>query len=419
MIIAGQVRRRGRLSASRKEKIMKTRKSFMRFTAGLTDLRSCMAWGLLAPAMCILMLGVPAIAQQPTITTIDAPHAGTIGGYGTEAIAICPAGQIAGFYADYSNAIHAYVRATDGTITTIDAPGAGWGGGTIPLPPAANPPGTYAVAGDACGLVTGYVVDSRNVAHGYLRAADGTLTMFDVPHAGTGNGQGTFAGNMSMSGEVIAGNYVDSTGMNHVFLRAANGAVTEFDVPAAATGPGLGTMTAWAQCVNSAGAVTGYYFDQNGAAHGYVRAPNGTIATFDAPGAGTGSGLGTFTWAINPAGTTAGASQDNNGVYHGLLRTADGKITLFDIKGAGNGAGQGTQAEGINPSGVITGYYTDANNLSHGYVRAVDGTYTFFDAPGAGTGSGQGTFPMTNNPAGSIVGYYIDSNGAYHGFVRK
>jgi hypothetical protein len=39
----------------------------------------------------MLTLGIPVLAQQPTITTIDAPHAGTIGGYGTEAIAICPA----------------------------------------------------------------------------------------------------------------------------------------------------------------------------------------------------------------------------------------------------------------------------------------------------------------------------------------
>ncbi len=386
---------------------MKTRNSFVRFT------------GMLSPAICMLVLGVSAMAQQPTITTIDAPHAGAIKGYGTEAIAICPAGQIAGFYADYSNVMHAYVRTTDGKITTFDAPDVSFMGGAIPFPTSGAGPGTYAVAGDACGLVTGYVIDSRDVAHGYLRAADGTLTLFDVPHAGTANGQGTFAGNMSMSGELIAGQYVDATGMNHGFLRASNGAVTEFDVPAAATGPGLGTSTEWAQCVNPAGAMTGIYFDQNGAAHGYVRAPDGTIATFDAPGAGTGSGQGTYAVGINPAGTIVGISQDNNGVYHGLLRTADGKITIFDIPAAGTGAGQGTQGEGINPSGVVVGYYTGANNVSHGFVRAVDGTYTFFDAPAAGTGSGQGTFPMTNNPAGSIVGFYVDNNGAYHGFVRQ
>jgi hypothetical protein len=413
MSLAGQVGTAAP-TASRKEKTMKTLNSFVRFTS-----RNCMAWGMLAPAICMLLLGVSAVAQQPTITTIDAPHAGAIRGYGTEAIAICPAGQIAGLYADYSNAIHAYVRTTDGKITTFDAPNAAGGGGTIPLPTFGYTPGTYAVAGDACGIVTGYEIDSRNVAHGYVRGADGTFTMFDVPDAGTGYLQGTFAGNMSMSGEVIAGYYIDASGMNHGFLRAGNGAITTFDVPAAAKGPGLGTSTFWAQCVNSAGAVTGSYYDQNGALHGFVRAPDGTITTFDAPGAGTGSGQGTLACAINPAGAIAGLSQDNNGVYHGLLRTADGKITIFDIPAAGTGAGQGTQGEGINPSGVVTGYYTDANNLSHGYVRAVDGTYTFFDVPAAGTGSGQGTFPMTNNPAGSIVGFYVDNNGAYHGFVRK
>jgi hypothetical protein len=398
---------------------MKTRKIFMRFTSGLKDLRHCMAWGMISLALCMLTLGVSAIAQQPTITTIDAPHAGTISGYGTEAIAICPAGQIVGFYADYGNAMHAYVRTTDGKITTFDVPGAQGQGGAIPFPAVGTTPGTYAVAADACGAITGYYTDTRNVAHGYLRAADGTLTVFDAPHAGAGYLQGTYAGNLSLSGGAIAGDYVDATGMYHGFLRAGNGAITEFDVPAAAKGPGLGTTTAWAQCINPAGAITGYYMDENGAVHGYVRAPDGTITTFDAPGAGTGSGLGTYTWAINPAGTTVGVSQDNNGVYHGLLRTADGKITLFDIKGAGTGAGQGTQAEGIDPAGVVTGYYTDANNVSHGYVRAVDGTFTFFDVPAAGTGPGQGTFPMTNNPGDAVVGYYVDGNNVWHGFVRK
>ena len=397
---------------------METLKSFMRFTSYLRDLRNCTAWGMLSLAVCMLTLDVSAIAQQPTIMTIDAPGAGTSNGYGTEGIAINSAGQIAGLYAGYFNAMRAYVRATDGRIIMFDAPGAESPGEGVPFPPN-DSLGTYAVGMDDSGAVTGYVINAHGVSHSYLLAADGTtFTMFDVPGAGTGHGQGTFAGNMSMSGGLIAGWYIDATGMNHGFVRAGNGAVTEFDVPAAATGPGLGTTTVWAQCVNPAGAVTGYYFDQNGAVHGYVRNPDGTIATFDAPGAGTGSGQGTYTWAINPAGTTAGASQDNNGVYHGLLRAADGTITMFDAPAAGTGNGQGTQAEGIDPTGAVTGYYTDANNVSHGYLRTVDGKFTFFDAPGAGKGSGLGTFPMTNNSTGMVTGYYVDGGGVYHGFVR-
>jgi hypothetical protein len=408
-----------RLSASPKEKTMKTRISFMRFPASLKDRRNCVAWGMLSPAIWILTLGVSALAQQPTIMTIDAPGAGTSIGYGTEGIAINSAGQIAGLYAGYSNAMRAYVRGLDGRVVMFDGPGAGSPSTGVPFPAVSASLGTYAVGMDDSGAVTGYVINAYGVAHSFLLAADGTsFTMFDVPGAGKGNGQGTFAGSLSPSGGVISGWYLDATGMSHGFLRAGNGAITEFDVPAAATGPGLGTATSWAQCVNSAGAMTGYYFDQNGAAHGYVRAPNGTITTFDAPGAGTGSGQGTYTWAINPAGVAAGTSQDNNGVYHGLLRAADGTITMFDVSGAGTGSGQGTQVEGIDPTGVATGYYTDANNLSHGYLRTVDGKFTFFDAPGAGKGSGQGTFPMTNNPGGMVTGFYVDGGGVYHAFVR-
>jgi len=37
-------------------------------------------------------------------------------------------------------------------------------------------------------------------------------------------------------------------------------------------------------------------------AHGFVRAPNGVITTFDAPGAGTGAGQGTFPDQNDPSG---------------------------------------------------------------------------------------------------------------------
>jgi hypothetical protein len=121
----------------------------------------------------MLTLGVSAIAQQPIITTIDAPGAGTSIGYGTEGIAINSAGQIAGLYAGYSNAMRAYVRDTNGRVVMFDGPGA----------------------------VTGYVIDAYGVSHSYLLAADGTFSMFDVPGAGKSSGQGTFAGSLSPSGE--------------------------------------------------------------------------------------------------------------------------------------------------------------------------------------------------------------------------
>jgi len=76
--------------------------------------------------------------------------------------------------------------------------------------------------------------------------------------------------------------------------------------------------------------------------------------------------------------------------FHGFLRAADGVITTFDVPDAGTGPGQGTRAANINPSEAIAGRYIDSSDVSHDFLCAPNGTITTFDAPGAGTGPGQG-----------------------------
>jgi hypothetical protein len=44
-----------------------------------------------------------------------------------------------------------------------------------------------------------------------------------------------------------------------------------------------GSADTFPNSINPAGAITGRYFDANFVAHGFVRAPDGTITTFDAP----------------------------------------------------------------------------------------------------------------------------------------
>jgi hypothetical protein len=66
---------------------------------------------------------------------------------------------------------------------------------------------------------------------------------------------------------------------------------------------------------------------------------------------------------LNPAAAISGTSFDANNVWHGFLRTADGTITTFDAPGAGTGAGQGTTNDGINQAGTIEGAYAGANTL--------------------------------------------------------
>ena len=380
------------------------------------NVRNSMAWGMLFPAMCMLMSGVSAVAQhQLTITTIDAPGAGAAYGYGTESIAINPAGVVAGFYVGLSNVVHAYVW-TDGKFTTFDGPGVPSHASTDPFSPPSSwintdAPGTYALGIDATGAVTGYYIDASNVAHGYLRAPDGRFTSFDVPHAGAGSGQGTFASNMNLEG-TIAGNYTDKNNVSHGFVRAPDGAITEFDPPGA-----QGTWLGWFQCISTTGAVTGYYADSGGVLHGFVRDPNGKITTFEVAAKGLTGGQGTETWAINPAGTSVGVFVDANSVNHGLVRAADGKITVFDVPLAP--AGANTVAEAIDPAGAVVGFYNDANGVHHGFLRAVDGTFTYFDVPAAGNGFHQGTVPLGNNPEDTVIGFWIDSDWVWHGFVRK
>src|SRR6516165_4998929 len=124
-----------------------------------------------------------------------------------------------------------------------------------------------------------------------------------------------------------------------------------------------------------------------------------TIITFDPPGS-----IGTAAVALNPAGTITGAYADASVVSHGFLRAPDGTFTTIDAPGAGTGFGQGTNPFCINQAGAIAGDYIDASNVPHGFLRAPDGTFTTFDAPDAGTGAFQGTYAFSINPAGAIAG---------------
>ena len=45
------------------------------------------------------------------------------------------------------------------------------------------------------------------------------------------------------------------------------------------------------------------------------------------------------------------------------------QIITFDAPGAGTRAGQGTFPVDVNPSGAIAGLYADASNVAHGFLR--------------------------------------------------
>jgi hypothetical protein len=64
-------------------------------------------------AVCTLGLGLSATAQ--TITTFDAPGAGTAAGQGTFGLGMTPSQAIEGFYIDGNGAFHGFLRASHGS----------------------------------------------------------------------------------------------------------------------------------------------------------------------------------------------------------------------------------------------------------------------------------------------------------------
>jgi hypothetical protein len=105
-----------------------------------------------------------------------------------------------------------------------------------------------------------------------------TFTILNDPDAGQGSGQGTFAEDINLEGEV-AGSYIDANGVSHGFVTSPpyttfasfdpTGSVAAF-LPAA-----LG--------LNVEGAVTGLWVDSNGVFHGFRSTPNQRLWSFDFP----------------------------------------------------------------------------------------------------------------------------------------
>jgi hypothetical protein len=255
--------------------------------------------------------------------------------------------------------------------------------------------------------------ESRMVGHGAFAPSSpgrspANYIIVDAPGAGTGAGQGTFlqAVNSLM---VSSGYYTDSSNNNHGFGRASDGTIASFDVD----GPMSQTTPTW---MNNNGVIVGNYIDQGtGAENGFALAPDGSLITISA---GTETTVLTNVVSISDRDEIVGDYLDSNSVFHGFLLVNDA-IESFDAPGAGTGAGQGTEGFDVNVAGTIVGVDIDANTVSHGFVRTTNGDVTTFDVQGAGSNAGQGTFALGENSKGAIVGYDIDAGNVYHGFIRE
>ena len=354
-----------------------------------------------------------ASGQEARIISFDAPGADTTPGdfNGTFPTGINFGGTIAGYYIDTNFVYRGFLRSPGGKFTTFDAPGADTTAGDYN--------GTLAYAINDLGETTGVYYDASGTGHGFVRSPQGKFTSFDVPDS---VGLSTIA--INLEGAVV-GYYLDPNFSIHAFLRSPNGKFVTWIGPGACTTDGSqGCFGSGASNINAFGIVVGGYEDNSGnfVHHSFVRTLDGKLKTFDVPGAGTGSYQGTGCpgcfLGLNQFGAIAGIYSDANSVNHGFLRSPDGTFTTFDAPGAGSGAGQGTGCPsdcsvGLNDWGAITGTYIDANYNYHGYLRNPRGKIVTVDPVGS-----IATGPAGINDAGVVTGVYIDANNFFRGFVR-
>jgi hypothetical protein len=248
------------------------------------------------------------------------------------------------------------------------------------------------------GEIAGYYIlhlgtQGDSAPHGFVRAADGTITTFDVPESFfQGMFLGTLAFSINAAGAITGFYYKPQSQISHGFVRDPEGNFTTFDPP--------GSISTIPQSINAGGDVTGYYNEANLVVHGFVRLDNGTVISFDPP-----ESVATKAVSINAKGAITGYYQDANMRVHGFLRRHGGTIVSFDPPES-----MGTTVAGINNAGAITGSYTVANGRTFGFVRDPQGRFRSFDP-------GVNTFPDSINNEGAVTGSYTDANGR-HGFVR-
>ena len=167
------------------------------------------------------------------------------------------------------------------------------------------------------GVIAGYYGDAPegSPTHGFIKQGE-TVATIDVPGASS-----TLVRSIN-DAETVVGSYYDVAGIEHGFVRVSGGDFVTFDAPAL-VGTDATVYGTVASGVNASGVIVGYsytvgpdlwFYDEGEPDpitryHGFVRSSDGTMTTYDAPGAMTVGGphVGTRLFGINTAGNLVGA----------------------------------------------------------------------------------------------------------------
>jgi hypothetical protein len=325
------------------------------------------------------------------------------GALGTYPMSINASMTVTGYYFVTPNVARGFLRDADGTITTFNVAGGVW----------TEPEGINA-AGNITGFYQPVLQDGvGGPVQGFLRYADGHIITIDAPLANYDVG----AQPVSISDfDDIAGTYIAQS--PSVFTRSA-GVLTTIRAP-----DGGSTV---ATAINASGSVVGY-----SGYTGFVAHPDGYWAEIAIP-AFPGCAQQTIPDGINAAGMVAGwfsnYTFNNNGTCNavrtgGFVMSPDGELTLFQPPGTIPTLPSHLQEYdgvafphwiSIDQAGDVTGSYWDAAGVQHGFVRNPYGTITSFDPP-----EGKQTTATSISDGGAIAGFYQYNAGGGPpvGFIR-
>jgi len=241
------------------------------------------------------------LSPQGTLTEFDPPNSS-----GSTGLSINDDGAVAGAVIN-ANGDHGFVRAANGMFTLFD--------------PTGNPAQVQAIYPygiNINGAIAGMYTDTNGVYHGFLRDASGTLTILAAPGAGTLMNEGTEPNSINSQGVIVGGinvGVINGVNTTHSFIRATDGTYTVFDPPQ--------SPSSFAESINDSGVVLGEYRDENLVRHGYIRSADGSITSFDDPEAAqlslSSTNIGTAPQGINESGAVTGSYSDTNGLRHAFI----------------------------------------------------------------------------------------------------
>ncbi|MGO8902411.1 MAG: hypothetical protein ACLQU5_29295 [Isosphaeraceae bacterium] len=284
-------------------------------------------------------------------TNFDGPNAGNLAGTGTMMNGIANSTTVAGF-----------TIANDGkTLTNFTA----------------NPPETTKarlvnINGSTTAMAlginsTGTVVGTDGHGNAFSLNRHGVLRTF-IPNGGSS------AVALGINDRVnIVGQFVTSTATPGFVLVHGGTSFLTINAPS-------GPNTVFAQGVNNADLVVGFYVGTDRQDHGFI-ARKSAVAK------------GTLTAVADP--------------------------TIPAVPGEPGATFVFSQILGINDFGIAVGYYGDSTGSQHGFIyNTHTGKYTFLDDPNAAFNNGVEVTQITGiSNSGEITGFYSDANGVFHGFV--